>query len=56
VKWPAKYQKSTYPTLSLSRCMLFEFHKSSNATVATKNICDVYPSVLNVRKCHQLSK
>jgi len=29
--------------------MLFEFHKDSNATVATKNICDVYPSVLDVR-------
>jgi len=23
--------------------MLFEFHKGSNATVATKNICAVYP-------------
>ncbi|KOX68102.1 Histone-lysine N-methyltransferase SETMAR [Melipona quadrifasciata] len=33
--------------------MLFEFHKSSNATVATKNICDVYPSALDVRKCQR---
>jgi len=40
----------------IRHCMLFEFHKSSNAIVATKNICDVYPSVLDVRKCHQLSK
>ncbi|PRD24821.1 UNVERIFIED_CONTAM: hypothetical protein NCL1_42661 [Trichonephila clavipes] len=31
--------------------MLLEFHKGSNATVATKNICDVYPSALDVRKC-----
>ncbi|KOX67738.1 hypothetical protein WN51_08733 [Melipona quadrifasciata] len=31
----------------------FEFHKGSNATVATKNICDVYPSALDVRKCQR---
>ncbi|GFW15728.1 histone-lysine N-methyltransferase SETMAR [Trichonephila clavipes] len=37
--------------------MLLEFHKGSNATVATKNICDVYPSALDVRKCRRrLSK
>ncbi|KOX72526.1 Histone-lysine N-methyltransferase SETMAR [Melipona quadrifasciata] len=35
----------------IRHCMLFEFHKSNNATVATKNICDVYPSALDVRKC-----
>ena len=34
-------------------CKLFEFHKGSNATVATKNICDVYPSALDVRKCQR---
>ena len=34
-------------------CMVFEFHKGSNATVATKNICDVYPSALDVRKCQR---
>jgi len=33
--------------------MFFEFHKGSNATVATKNICDVYPSALDVRKCQR---
>ncbi|EFN84041.1 Histone-lysine N-methyltransferase SETMAR, partial [Harpegnathos saltator] len=32
---------------------LFEFRKGSNATVATKNICDVYPSALDVRKCQR---
>jgi len=33
----------------IRHCMLFEFHKGSNATVATKNICD--PSALDVRNC-----
>ena len=33
--------------------MLFEFHKGSNVTVSTKNICDVYPITLNVRKCNR---
>ncbi|GFW08641.1 histone-lysine N-methyltransferase SETMAR [Trichonephila clavipes] len=33
--------------------MLLEFHKGGNATVATKNICDVYPSDLDVRKCQK---
>ncbi|XP_076166383.1 lymphocyte-specific helicase isoform X3 [Ptiloglossa arizonensis] len=33
--------------------MLFEFRKGSNATVATKNICDVYPNALDVRKCQR---
>ena len=37
----------------IRHCMLFEFHKGSNATVATKNICDVYPSALDVRKCQR---
>ncbi|KAL2722434.1 histone-lysine N-methyltransferase SETMAR-like, partial [Vespula squamosa] len=31
----------------------FEFYKGSNATVATKNICDVYPSALDVPKCRK---
>lgn len=33
--------------------MLFEFRKNSNATVVTKNICDVYPSALDLRKCQR---
>ncbi|XP_035742374.1 histone-lysine N-methyltransferase SETMAR-like [Vespa mandarinia] len=33
--------------------MLFEFRKSSNATVATKNIYDVSPSALDVHKCQR---
>ncbi|EFN61376.1 hypothetical protein EAG_01364, partial [Camponotus floridanus] len=37
----------------IRHCMLFEFHKGSNATVATKNICDVYPNALDVRKCQR---
>ncbi|PRD28464.1 UNVERIFIED_CONTAM: Ca6 [Trichonephila clavipes] len=41
--------------IHIRNCMLLEFHKSSNATVATKNICDVYPSALDVRKCQRMS-
>ncbi|GFV37429.1 HTH_48 domain-containing protein [Trichonephila clavipes] len=37
--------------IHIRHCMLLGFHKGSNATVATKNICDVYPSALDVRKC-----
>lgn len=37
----------------IRHCMLFEYHKGSNATVATKNICNVYPSALDVRKCQR---
>ena len=37
----------------IRRCMLFEFLKGSNVTVATKNICDVFPSALDVRKCQR---
>ncbi|GFU72829.1 histone-lysine N-methyltransferase SETMAR [Trichonephila clavipes] len=33
--------------------MLLEFHKGSNAKVDTKNIYDVYPSALDVRKCQR---
>ncbi|GFX93128.1 HTH_48 domain-containing protein [Trichonephila clavipes] len=33
--------------------MLPEFHKGSNATVATKNICDLHSSALDVRKCQR---
>ncbi len=35
----------------LRHCMLYEFRKGCNATVATKNICEVYGDVLVVRKC-----
>ncbi|GFX31359.1 mariner Mos1 transposase [Trichonephila clavipes] len=37
--------------IHIHHCMLLEFHKGSNATVATKIICDVYPSALEVQKC-----
>ncbi|PRD17845.1 UNVERIFIED_CONTAM: hypothetical protein NCL1_62919 [Trichonephila clavipes] len=39
--------------IHVHRYMLLEFHKGSNATVANKNICDVYPSALDVRKCQR---
>ncbi|GFW15636.1 HTH_48 domain-containing protein [Trichonephila clavipes] len=39
--------------IHIRHCMLLEYHKGSNATVATKNICDVYPSALDVRKCQR---
>ncbi|XP_035734903.1 histone-lysine N-methyltransferase SETMAR-like [Vespa mandarinia] len=42
---------SQIPEEHIRHCMLFEFRKGS--TVATKNICDVYPSVLDVRKCQR---
>ncbi|PRD34413.1 UNVERIFIED_CONTAM: hypothetical protein NCL1_14684 [Trichonephila clavipes] len=34
--------------IHIRHCMLLEFHKGSNATVPTKNICDVYKRVLDV--------
>lgn len=34
----------------IRHCILFEYYKGSNATVATKNICDVYASTLDVCK------
>ncbi|VDO80635.1 unnamed protein product [Heligmosomoides polygyrus] len=37
----------------IRHCMLFEFWKCTNATVATKNICEVYPDALDVRKCQR---
>ncbi|GFV65724.1 histone-lysine N-methyltransferase SETMAR [Trichonephila clavipes] len=39
--------------IHICHCILLEFHKGSNATVDTKNICDVYPSALDVRRCHK---
>ncbi|GFY05586.1 histone-lysine N-methyltransferase SETMAR [Trichonephila clavipes] len=33
--------------------MLLEFNNCSDATVATKNICDVYLNALDVRKCQR---
>ncbi|GFV40739.1 histone-lysine N-methyltransferase SETMAR [Trichonephila clavipes] len=36
--------------IHIRHCMLLESHKGSNGTFATKNICDVYPSVLDVRR------
>ncbi|XP_047365377.1 histone-lysine N-methyltransferase SETMAR-like [Vespa velutina] len=44
---------SQIPKDYIPHCMLFEFRKASNATVAIKNICDVYPSALDVRKCQR---
>ncbi|XP_046819195.1 histone-lysine N-methyltransferase SETMAR-like [Vespa crabro] len=44
---------SQIPEEHIRHCMLFEFRKSSNATVVTKNICDVYLSALDIRKCQR---
>ncbi|XP_068622876.1 histone-lysine N-methyltransferase SETMAR-like [Battus philenor] len=44
---------SQIPKEHIRHCMLFEFRKGNSATAATKNICDVYPSALDVRKCQR---
>ncbi|XP_015184625.1 PREDICTED: histone-lysine N-methyltransferase SETMAR-like [Polistes dominula] len=41
------------PKEHIRHCMLFEFRKGNSATVATKNICDVYPNALNDRTCQR---
>lgn len=37
----------------IRHCMLYEFKRGSNATVATKNINNVYGEMLDVRKCQK---
>lgn len=44
MKYPAKEEEP------IRHCMLFELRKDNNATVVSKNICDIYPSALNLRK------
>ncbi|GFX57967.1 histone-lysine N-methyltransferase SETMAR [Trichonephila clavipes] len=39
--------------IHIRHCMFLEFHKGSNATVVTKNICDVYPNALDFCKCQR---
>jgi [histone H3]-lysine36 N-dimethyltransferase SETMAR len=39
--------------IHIRHCMFFEFRKGNNATVATKNICDVYSNALDIRKCQR---
>lgn len=39
--------------IHIRHLMLFAFRKGSKATDATKDICDVYGDVLNVRKCQR---
>ncbi|KAL4709568.1 hypothetical protein ACJJTC_007299 [Scirpophaga incertulas] len=40
----------------LRNLMLYEFHKKNSATVAAKNICDVYGDKVSVRICQQWFK
>lgn len=39
--------------LHIRHCMLYEFQKGNSATIATKNICDIYPNALDIRKCQR---
>jgi histone-lysine N-methyltransferase SETMAR len=40
-----------FTTEHIRHCMLFQFKSGVNATVATKNICAVYPEAISVRQC-----
>jgi histone-lysine N-methyltransferase SETMAR len=37
----------------IRHCMLYEFKRGNNATVATNNICEVYPDELDARTCQR---
>jgi len=39
--------------IHIRHIMLYEFRKGTNATVATKNIFEVYGNVLDVHKCER---
>ena len=49
-KWPSKYQRRNVFDI----VCFFAFHKGSNKTISTKNICVVRPNALNFRKYQRL--
>ncbi|GFT31175.1 HTH_48 domain-containing protein [Trichonephila clavipes] len=53
VVWTLGEEDAAEEEIHIRYCMLLEFHKGSDATVATKNICDIYPSALDDRKCQR---